>query len=58
VPASARRMGIGVVSTVDAALSALVQADREAAEGGGLIDRLKRLLGLTTSTSKRSRRQS
>jgi hypothetical protein len=57
VPASARRMGIGVVSTVDAALSALVQADREAAEGGGLIDRLKRLLGLTTSTSKRSRRQ-
>jgi hypothetical protein len=49
-------MGIGVVSTVDAALSALVQADREAAEGGGLIDRLRRLLGLTTSTSKRSRR--
>jgi hypothetical protein len=56
VPASARRMGIGVVSTVDAALSALVQADREAADGGGVIDRLRRLLGLTTNTSKRSRR--
>ena len=55
-PASARRMGIGVVSTVDAALSALVQADREAADGGGVIDRLRRLLGLTTNTSKRSRR--
>lgn len=56
VPASARRMGIGVVSTVDEALAALVEAERGAAEGGGLIDRLRRLLGLSTSSSSRSRR--
>jgi hypothetical protein len=52
VPASARRMGIGVVSTVDEALSALVEAERGAAEGGGLIDRLRRLLGLSVKSSR------
>ncbi|HKW00984.1 MAG TPA: hypothetical protein VJN96_14250 [Vicinamibacterales bacterium] len=52
VPASARRMGIGVVSTVDEALSALVEAERGAAEGGGLIDRLRRLLGLSVKPSR------
>jgi hypothetical protein len=44
MPASARRMGIGVVSTVDACLAALVEAERNT-EGGGFIDRLRRLLG-------------
>ena len=52
VPTSARRMGIGVVTTVDAALSALVEAERSASEGGGLIDRLRRLLGLSTRSTK------
>jgi hypothetical protein len=52
VPASARRMGIGVVATVEAALAALVEAERSAAEGGGLIDRLRRLLGLSLRSSK------
>lgn len=54
VPASARRMGIGVVSTVDAALTALVEAEREA-DGGGLIERLRRLLGLSGRSTKSGR---
>ena len=55
VPASARRMGIGVVSTVEAALAALVEAERSAAEGDGLIDRLRRLLGLSVRSAKNGR---
>lgn len=52
VPTSARRMGIGVVSTVEAALSALVEAERSASEGGGLVDRLRRLLGLSVRSTR------
>ena len=37
VPTSARRMGIGVVATVEAALAALVEAERSGSEGAGLI---------------------
>jgi hypothetical protein len=52
VPASARRMGIGVVPTVDAGLAALVEAERNNGDSGGLIDRLRRLLGLSARSSR------
>ncbi|MFI5177504.1 MAG: hypothetical protein ACHQO8_03015 [Vicinamibacterales bacterium] len=51
VPASARRLGIGVVPTVDACLEALVEAERSSGDGG-LLDRLRRLLGLTTRSAR------
>jgi len=50
VPASARRMGIAVVPTVDACLEALVAIERSQ-DGGSLLDRLRRLFGLTTARS-------
>ena len=53
MPSSARRMGIGVVSTVDAALAALVEAER--GSEGGLVDRLRRLLGLQVKSSRSAR---
>ena len=55
VPASAKRLGIAVVGTVDACLDALVRAE-EADSEGGLIDRLRRLLGLRTRTTSPLRR--
>jgi hypothetical protein len=55
LPASARRMGIGVVASVDACLSALVDAERDASDGG-LIDRLRRLLGLSVRPGRNSAR--
>ncbi len=55
VPASARRMNIGVVKTVDAALAALVEADRSSSESAGMIDRLRRLLGLGVKPARGSR---
>lgn len=56
VPASARRMGIGVVQTVDACLAALVEAERSTTDSGGLIDRLRRLLGLSVRSSRNAAR--
>ena len=50
VPVSARRLGIAVVSSVHAALDALVEAEKPGAEGG-LLDRLRRLFGLRTGSS-------
>jgi len=50
VPVSARRLGIAVVSTVAAALDALIEAEKPGAEGG-LLDRLRRLFGLRTGSS-------
>jgi hypothetical protein len=50
VPVSARRLGIAVVSTVAAALDALVEAEKPGSEGG-LLDRLRRLFGLRTGSS-------
>jgi hypothetical protein len=50
VPASARRLGIAVVSTVAAALDARIEAERPGGEGG-LLDRLRRLFGLRTGSS-------
>lgn len=46
VPASARRLGIAVAPGVDACLQTLV--DAESADGGTLLDRLRRLVGLRT----------
>ncbi len=55
VPASAKRLGIAVVSTVSACLDALVQAQESTAEGG-VIDRLRRLFGLGTRVTSPLRR--
>jgi len=46
VPASAKRLGIGVVPTVAACLDLLVEADRPSTAAVDLVQRLKRLLGL------------
>jgi len=45
VPSSATRLGIAVVPTVAGVLDALVEAER-AVDGGGLLDRLRRVFGL------------
>jgi hypothetical protein len=47
-PASTKRLGIVVAHTVDRVLDAIVEAER-AADGVGVIDRLKRLFGLKGS---------
>lgn len=49
VPTSAKRLGIAVVPTVDECLNALVTAD-ESGDGGGLLDRLRRMFGLKTKS--------
>lgn len=51
VPASARRLGIGGVTSVGACLDLLVTAEDQDDSGGGLVDRLKRLLKLKPSAS-------
>jgi hypothetical protein len=50
VPASARRLGIAAVPTVDRVLEALIEAERGGAEGG-FVDRLRRMFGLKTRAS-------
>jgi len=50
LPAAARRLGIGVVKTVDECLDILIQLDPPA-EQPGVIDRVKRLLGLKEPAS-------
>jgi hypothetical protein len=52
VPGSARNLGIGSVSTMDECMNILEQLDRPGSDGG-IVDRLKRLLGLGTSGRKR-----
>src|SRR3954471_7465043 len=48
VPASARQLGIGSVSSIRECLDILEELDRDTeSEGSGMINRLKRLLGLT-----------
>jgi hypothetical protein len=49
MPASAKRMGIGVVPTVAACLDTLVQAQHENASDGDFVSRLRRLLGLSAA---------
>lgn len=48
VPASARRMGIAVVTSVAQCLDSLVEIERSN-EGGSLLDRLRRIFGLRTA---------
>lgn len=48
VPASARRMGIAVVPSVESCLEAIVQIEQPE-DRGGVLDRLRRLFGLRTS---------
>ena len=47
VPASARRLGIGSVSSVAECLSVLDEADRVKRGGGRMLDTFRRLLGLS-----------
>jgi hypothetical protein len=51
VPASARRLGIGGVTSVAACLDLLIAAEDPDPAGGGLMDRLKRLLKLKPAQS-------
>jgi hypothetical protein len=46
LPAAARRLGIGVVKSVDECLDILTQIDSPAAEQPGVVSRVMRLLGL------------
>ena len=46
VPASARRLGIGSVSSMAECLSVLDEADRVKRGGGRMLDSFRRMLGL------------
>ena len=48
VPASARRMGIAVVTSVAQCLDSLVEIEKSN-DGGSLLDRLRRIFGLRTA---------
>jgi hypothetical protein len=51
LPAAARRIGIGVVKTVGECLDILTQLDAKPRDQPGMIDRVKRLLGLKEPAS-------
>src|SRR6478609_8550563 len=51
IPASARQLGIGSVTSVAECLDILESLDRSETDGSGIIDRLKRLLGLKPSAA-------
>ena len=51
LPVAARRLGIGIVTSVDDCLKILVQIDSPAAEKSGAIDRARELLGLKQPAS-------
>jgi hypothetical protein len=51
LPAAARRLGIGVVKTVGDCLDLLTQSDPKDREQRGVVDRVKRLLGLKEPAS-------
>jgi hypothetical protein len=55
VPASAKRLGIGVVPTVAACLDVLVEAEQAAATPLDFIQRLRRLLGVAPKTADTKR---
>jgi hypothetical protein len=55
VPASARRLGIAVVSSMAECLDALVSAD-DATGSDSILDRLRRLFGLRTKAASPFRR--
>jgi hypothetical protein len=46
LPVTSRRMGIGVVKSFEECLDILAEIDAPSDEPGGLVDRVKRLLGL------------
>jgi hypothetical protein len=52
VPGSARQLGIGSVNSVRECLDILEDVARPEAEGAGVIDRLKRLLGLKPQAAR------
>jgi hypothetical protein len=52
IPGSARQLGIGSVSSVRECLDILESLEREAEEGVGMIDRLRRLLGLKPAAAR------
>jgi hypothetical protein len=52
VPASARQLGIGSVSSIHECLNILEEIDRPDASQPSMIDRLKRLLGLKPTAAK------
>jgi hypothetical protein len=52
VPASARQLGIGSVTSIRECLDILESLDRNETEGAGVIDRLKRLLGLKPQAAR------
>jgi hypothetical protein len=58
VPASARQLGIGSVNSVSECLDILEELDRPEAEGAGMLDRLKRLLGLKPQAARMSQARS
>ena len=51
LPAAARRLGIGVVKSVGECLDILAQLDTPAAAQPGVVDRVRRMLGLNAPTS-------
>ncbi len=52
VPGSARQLGIGTVTSVAQCLDILEDLDRSKDSGGGLVTRLKQLLGLKPKTGR------
>jgi hypothetical protein len=55
IPAAAKRLGIGAVASVEACLSVLTEAERSASSPADLLQRLRRLLGLTTKPAADSK---
>lgn len=55
VPASARQLGIGSVTSINECLDILESLDQNDANEPGLVDRLKRLLGLKPSVARTGR---
>ena len=51
LPSAARRLGIGVVSSVDECLNVLAEIGIAAADKPGMMDRVMRLLGLKEQAS-------
>ena len=52
VPGSARQLGIGSVSSIAECLDILETLDRSEGSGVGMIERLKRLLGLKPQAAR------
>lgn len=52
VPGSARQLGIGAVSSINQCLDILEMLDRSESGQGGMVERLKRLLGLKPRQSR------